>query len=134
MILHIEKMMTLEHVQQTFSRHYPHLKKFFFIDRNKDNHLKADERIQNLKMSIGSIREVAYDGYIQIESSMTVIQVENAFWDSFGLNVQIFRKSGRNWLMTHSSDLWTLEEQDKKAEEMDMEIEQSDISDYKEQE
>lgn len=134
MILHIEKMMSLEHVQQTFSRHYPHLKIVFFIDRNKDNHLKADERIQNLKMSIGSIREVAYDGYIQIESSMTVIQVENAFWDSFGLNVQIFRKSGRNWLMTHSSDLWTLEEQDKKAEEMDMEIEQSDISDYKEQE
>jgi hypothetical protein len=48
--------------------------------------------------------------------------------------VQIFRKSGRNWLMTHGSDLWTLEEQDKKAEEMDMEIEQSDIPDYKEQE
>ncbi len=134
MILHIEKLMTLEQVQQAFSRHYPNLKLVYFIDRNKDNHLRADERIQNLKMSIGSIREVAYDGYIQIEPSMTVIQVEKAFWDSFGLNVQIFRKSGRNWLMTHSSDLWTLEEQDKKAEEMDMEIEQSDISDYKEQE
>jgi hypothetical protein len=90
--------------------------------------------IQNLKLTIGSIREVAYDGYIQIEPSMTVMQVEKAFGDSFGLNVQIFRKSGRNWLMTHSSDLWTLEEQDKKAEEMDMEIEQPDISDYKEQE
>ena len=126
--------MTLEQVQQAFSRHYPNLKLVYFIDRNKDNHLRADERIQNLKMSIGSIREVAYDGYIQIEPSMTVIQVEKAFWDSFGLNVQIFRKSGRNWLMTHSSDLWTLEEQDKKAEEMDMEIEPSDISDYKEQE
>ena len=134
MILHIEKLMTLEQVQQAFSRHYPNLKLVYFIDRNKDNHLRADERIQNLKMSIGSIREVAYDGYIQIEPSMTVIQVEKAFWDSFGLNVQIFRKSGRNWLMTHSSDLWTLEEQDKKAEEMDMEIEPSDISDYKEQE
>ena len=134
MILHIEKLMTLEQVQQAFSRHYPHLKLVFFIDRNKDNQLRADERIQNLKLTIGSIREVAYDGYIQIEPSMTVMQVEKAFGDSFGLNVQIFRKSGRNWLMTHSSDLWTLEEQDKKAEEMDMEIEQPDISDYKEQE
>ena len=106
---------------------------FFFIDRNKNNQLNADERIQNLKMTIGSIREIAYDGYIQIEPSMTVLQVEKAFWDSFGLEVQIFRKSGRNWLMTHSSDLWTLEEQDKKAEEMDMEIEQSEAPDYKEQ-
>jgi len=134
MILHIEKLMTLEQVQDAFSRHYPHLKLVYFIDRNKDNHLNSTERIQNLKMTIGSIREVAYDGYIQIEPNMTVMQVEKAFGDSFGLNVQIFRKSGRNWLMTHSSDLWTLKEQDKKAKEMDMEIEQSDIPDYKEQE
>jgi hypothetical protein len=134
MILHIEKLMTLEQVQDAFSRHYPHLKLVYFIDRNQDNHLNSTERIQNLKMTIGSIREVAYDGYIQIEPNMTVKQVEKAFGDSFGLNVQVFRKSGRIWLMTHSSDLWTLEEQDKKAEEMDMEIEQSDIPDYKEQE
>jgi hypothetical protein len=134
MILHIEKMMTLEHVQQAFSRHYPHLKLVYFIDRNKDNQLNSKERIQNLKMTIGSIREVSYDGFIQIDPNMTVLQVEMTFWKSFGLNVQIFRKSGNNWLMTNGSDLWTLEEQDKKAEEMDMEIEQPDISDYKEQE
>ena len=134
MILHIEKLMTLEQVQQAFFRHYPHLKLVFFIDRNKDNLLRADERIQNLNLTIGSIREITYDGYIQIEPSMTVLQVEKAFWDSFGLEVQIFRKSGRNWLMTFNSDLWSLEEQDKKAEEMDMEIEQSDIPDYNEQE
>jgi hypothetical protein len=85
-------------------------------------------------MTIGSIREVAYDGYIQIEPNMTAMQVENAFGDTFGLNVQIFRKSGSNWLMTHSSDLWTLEEQDKKAEEKDMVIEKLEIPDYKEQE
>ncbi len=127
-------MMTLEHVQQAFSRHYPHLKLVYFIDRNKDNQLNSKERIQNLKMTIGSIREVSYDGFIQIDPNMTVLQVEMTFWKSFGLNVQIFRKSGNNWLMTNGSDLWTLEEQDKKAEEMDMEIEQPDISDYKEQE
>jgi hypothetical protein len=134
MILHIEKMMTLEHVQQAFSRHYPHLKIVYFIDRNKDNHLNSLERIQNLKMTIGSIREVSYDGFIQIEPTMTVLQVEMAFWKSFGLNVQIFRKSGNNWLMTHASDLWTLEEQNMKAEEMDMIIEKLEIPDYKEQE
>ena len=134
MILHIEKMMTLEHVQQAFSRHYPHLKLVFFIDRNKDNQLKSDERIQNLEMSIGSIREVSYDGFIQIEPTMTVLQVEMVFWKSFGLNVQIFRKSGTNWLMTNGSDLWTLEEQNMKAEEMDMVIEKLEIPDYEEQE
>ena len=134
MILHIEKMMTLEHVQQAFSRHYPHLKLVFFIDQNKDNRLNSKERIQNLNMTIGSIREVSYDGFIQIEPNMTVLQVEMTFWKSFGLNVQIFRKSGRNWLMTHSSDLWTLEEQNLKAEEMNMVIEKLEIPDYKEQE
>ena len=134
MILHIEKMMTLEHVQQAFSRRYPHLKLVFFIDQNKDNRLNSKERIQNLNMTIGSIREVSYDGFIQIEPNMTVLQVEMTFWKSFGLNVQIFRKSGRNWLMTHSSDLWTLEEQNLKAEEMNMVIEKLEIPDYKEQE
>jgi len=133
MILHVEKMMTLEHVQETFSRHYPHLKLVYFIDRNKDNRLHADERIQNLKMSIGSIREITYDGYMQIEPEMSVRQVEQAFWNTFGLEVQIFRKSGNKWLMTNSSDLWTLKEQNSKAEEMDLEIEKSEAPDYKEQ-
>ena len=134
MILHVEKMMTLEHVQEAFSRHYPHLKLVYFIDRNKDNRLSADERIQNLKMSIGSIREIAYDGYMQIEPDMSVKQVEQEFWNTFGLDVQIFRKSGNKWLMTNSSDLWTLKEQNYKAEEMDLQVEKSELPDYKEQE
>jgi hypothetical protein len=70
---------------------------------------------------------------MQIEPEMSVRQVEQAFWNTFGLEVQIFRKSGNKWLMTNSSDLWTLKEQNSKAEEMDLEIEKSEGPDYKEQ-
>lgn len=58
--------------------------------------------------------------------------VEQVFWNTFGLDVQIFRKSGDNWLTANSSDLWTLKEHNSKAVYMEFEIEKMKIPDYKE--
>jgi len=134
MNLHIEKHMTLAEVQAAFNHSFPFLKIGFFIDKNHDNTLTADEQIHNLKMTIGSIREIEYDGDLKIEATMTAKEVETAFWDTFGLDIQVFRKSGNAWLVTTSTDSRTLLEQNEIAREMNSPAENPELPDYQEHE
>jgi hypothetical protein len=48
---------------------------------------------------------------------MKVGELENLFAEKFGLYVQLFRKSGKVWLQTTTTDTWTLKEQSKLASE-----------------
>ncbi len=134
MLLHIEKNMSLAEVQAAFSLSFPFLKIGFFIDSNKDNTLTADEQIKNLKMTIGSIREIDSDGDLRIEGAMTPKQVEYAFKNSFGLDIQIFRKSGNTWLVTTSTDDRSLNEQNEIAREMSSPAESPELPDYQDHE
>jgi hypothetical protein len=51
---------------------------------------------------------------------MTVEELEKSFLVKFGLNVQVFRKSGKSWLETTITDKWTLEKQNTQGEELDV--------------
>ncbi|MEX1189289.1 MAG: hypothetical protein WED33_08525, partial [Bacteroidia bacterium] len=130
MELQINKNTTLGELQDDFSSQFKYLKLGFFIDKNHDNRLTADEQIKNRHLTIGSIREVQVDGDLKINSVMTVADIERKFKEHFGLEVQIFRKSGLNWLITSQTDEWTLEEQNAKAIEMDKPVEAPEPGDY----
>jgi hypothetical protein len=134
MVLHIDKNMTLGDVQAAFSHLFPFLKIGFFLDRNKDNSLSADEQIHNPKMTVASIRDIDFDGDLQIEATMTAKQLESAFWNTFGLDVQLFRRSGNTWLVTQNTDDWTLIQHNEKAREMNTPVENPETPDYTEQE
>ena len=134
MILHIDKNMTLGEVQTAFSQLFPFLKIGFFLDRNKDNSLSADEMIHNPKMTVASIRDVDFDGDLQIEATMTAKQLESAFWNTYGLEVQLFRRSGNTWLVTKNTDDWTLIQHNEKAREMNTPVENPETPDFREQE
>ena len=134
MILHIDKNMTLGEVQTAFSQLFPFLKIGFFLDRNKDNSLSADEQIHNPKMTVASIRDVDFDGDLQIEATMTAKQLESAFWNTYGLEVQLFRRSGSTWLVTKNTDDWTLIQHNEKAREMNTPVENPETPDFREQE
>ena len=58
-------------------------------------------------------------GTININGLMKVAELESAFFVTFGLAVQVFRKSGKVWLQTTATDDWTLEEQNLKATEIE---------------
>jgi hypothetical protein len=132
MKLHIEKHMSLADVQLSFAEQFPFLKLGFFLDKNKDHAHTADEQIHNMKMSIGAIREKEVDGDLRIEGSMSTKEVEVAFRDRFGLEVQVFRKSGNTWLVTSNTDERTLNEQNASAKEMSQPAEMPDMPDYQE--
>lgn len=55
--------------------------------------------------------------FIEIDQGMTVGELEMQFQKSFGLSIQVFRKSGDLWLQTSSTDNWSLEKQNAKGQE-----------------
>ncbi len=130
MVLQIDKNMTLGEVQTAFNQLFPFLKIGFFLDRNKDNALTANEQIHNPKMTIASIRDMDYDGDMQIEATMTAKQLESTFLNIFGLDVQLFRRSGNGWLVTQNTDDWSLIQHNEKAQEMSIPVENPETPDY----
>jgi hypothetical protein len=42
---------------------------------------------------------------------MNVLEVENLFWEKMGIQISIFRKSGKTWLESSFTNYWSLERQ-----------------------
>jgi hypothetical protein len=132
MKLTISKQSTLGQIQDEFNAQFPSLKIGFFIDRNKDSILSADEQVKNRHMTIGSIRDIDQDGELSITPETKVSELEEAFSKTFGLEVQVFRKSGTTWLVTTKTDDWTIAEHNQRAKEMANPVEAPEPTDYQE--
>jgi len=117
-------------VQSQFASAYPFLKIEFF---KKDSTLKSSVPKQtqvahNVKLKEAWVRKET-EGDLLINDVMTVWDLENIFMDRFGLNAQVFRKSGKIWLQTSITDRWTLKQQN----DMGREITIGRKADYREE-
>ncbi len=54
----------------------------------------------------------------EIISEMTVAEVETSFWEKMGIQISIFRKSGRTWLESSYTNYWSLEKQNNLGKEL----------------
>ncbi|WP_394993663.1 hypothetical protein [Emticicia sp.] len=53
-----------------------------------------------------------------IMSEMKVFEIEELFWENMGLQVSVFRKSGKTWLESSFTNYWSLERQNNLGREM----------------
>lgn len=109
MNIHIQQHTLLNEVQTQFSKTFSHLSLQFFIDKNNDGNLTADEKILNDQLTFGGLCKKELDIELVIEAEMTSKHVEQLIHDKVGIIAQVFRKRGDQWLMTTSSDDQTLE-------------------------
>ena len=106
-------------VQKDFSREYPYLKIEFF-----KKEAGVGERPFPKKMLPHYLRvKDAWSGKknggdLKIDGTMTVEALEHAFLDRFGLQAQLFRRSGNLWLETTITDVWTLRRQNEHGREI----------------
>jgi hypothetical protein len=54
----------------------------------------------------------------EIAPEMKVSEVEDIFWDKMGLQISIFRKSGKTWLESSFTNYWSLQRQNSLGKEM----------------
>ncbi len=95
-------------LQQEFSRCFPFLKIEFFTVAHTKNQLSSLKDMVPKDRSIGSFRTKHNTGTIVLDENKTVFELEDEFDKRFGMNAQVFRKSGSLWIETSLTDKWTL--------------------------
>lgn len=105
----------LRDIQRTFHHMFPGLKIEFFSERHEVGEGSSMKNHLDTTRAIGEVRTKHTEGDLQIEGVMTVRALETHFQDWYGLNVQVFRRSGNLWIQTTATDSWTLDEQNRKG-------------------
>jgi hypothetical protein len=125
---------TIEEVQLQFTLAFPNLKLGIFNDLNKDQILTADELIKNEKVRFSELGVKSSSGKLVFDSKSTILEFEKSVFEQFGIQMQVFRKSGKTWLVTTNTDSKTFAEQEAMALEMNQPIERAAPADYQEHE
>ncbi len=118
MKLVINNDVLIKTLQQEFNRGFPYLKIEFFSKKHKKGEGSQRKDLKKDNSKISDCRKSDNNGIITITGNEKVSEIEKIFQETFGLSVQIFRKSGRVWLETTSTDDWTLKKQNSQAEEL----------------
>jgi hypothetical protein len=118
MILKIEPDKTIALIQQEFNTAFPFLKIEFLKNGKTLQRMYPTQQLVNKEATLAAARLTSVQGEILVADTMTVKELEQDFFDSFGLTVQVFRKSGRLWLETTMTDNWTLKQQNQHGKEI----------------
>ena len=87
---------------------------FYYSHHEEGEGSPVKEQINQNEL-LKSARKVHTEGDFVIDEGMSVGRFEQSLYEQFGLNVQVFRKSGSLWLQTTSTDNWSLAEQNRKG-------------------
>lgn len=98
-------------IQEEFHELFSNLKIEFFVKPHKTGAASAKKIMKHASKTLGECRVVHTKGSLSIRPGMTVTDLKENFRDVYGLSVQIFRKSGKIWIETASTDWWTLAKQ-----------------------
>ena len=106
---------TIREVQQQFNEKFPYLKLEFYTEHHESGEGSPDKEKIDPDRTIGEVRTIHNEGDISVNGHLKVGTLESNFYEKYGLNVQVFRKSGDIWLQTISTDHWTLADQNEKG-------------------
>ena len=106
---------SLRQVKNEFQEKFPFLKLEFYDHAHHEGEGSPEKYHLDETMTIGGVRKVHNEGELSIHGNLKVSTLESQFAEIFGLNVQVFRRSGELWLQTTSTDEWTLADQNEKG-------------------
>ncbi|MCB0640895.1 MAG: hypothetical protein KDC44_04610 [Phaeodactylibacter sp.] len=106
---------TIGQVCSAFHEKFPFLKIEFYTEEHEVGKPSAATDKLDHNLAVGKARTVHNQGELSIHGNLKVSTLEENFKAQYGLNAQVFRKSGNLWLQTSSTDSWTLHEQNRKG-------------------
>lgn len=112
MKLHIAKDRLIKEVQDDFNSMYPFLKIEFFTKEHGYRQASPARLLIPAHKKLCDASKTSIDkSELSIKDDMTVSELEHRMREDYGLNIQVFRKSGNLWLETTMTDNWTLKQQ-----------------------
>ena len=106
----------IKDIQKEFSEKFPFLKLEFYKKQHAVGEGSPDNEKLDVQKTVGEVRTIHNTGDMGINGNMTVILLEQELYNTYGLNTQVFRKSGDLWLQTTSTDNWTLKRQNEQGD------------------
>lgn len=107
---------TLTNIQKEFTTKFPGLKIEFYKEAHTIGEGSAAKTTLDSSTTVGAIRTIHTEGDLSIDGHLKVSTLETNLKERYGLNVQVFRKSGNIWIQTSATDDWTLAKQNRKGE------------------
>ena len=104
-------------IQREFNDKFPYLKIEFYTKEHAAGDGSKDKEKIDPEVLVSEVRSIHTSGDLSINGHLKVSSLENSFAKDYGLNAQVFRKSGGLWLQTTSTDDWTLTEQNDHAKD-----------------
>lgn len=103
----------LREIREAFTRRYPWLKLEFPAALRNDDRTKAT-------VDPGQINDDWLKATLGLTDTMTVRQLEATLMANYGIDVQVFRKSGKFWIETRMTRDWTLKRQNDQGRDLDI--------------
>lgn len=117
MKLQFNKSTRIRDAKKKFAELYPFLKLELY--NMPHNEMKLSNKNERLPPDtfISEVGNRVSRGTLDVSKNRTVAEVENEFFQKFGIALQVSRKSGTFWIETSATDNRTLEMQNKMGEE-----------------
>ena len=94
-----------------FRESFKGLKIEFFLNPHKSAQGSPKKDMVKEEVLLQSLNPGFQGAVVKISPSMTVAQVETLFEEQLGFHIQLFRKTGLNWIETTRTDHYTSEKQ-----------------------
>lgn len=114
----IEDELKLSDIEKRWTALFPYLKLEFYMVNGTDRFSPSHRIKDTANKLIRDCRSKHTSGVMTVFPEMSVFDLENIFFQSFGLSVQVLRKAGNIWQQTSHTDSWSLEEQNKQGEKV----------------
>lgn len=116
MKIEVKENITINDLQQSFEEKFLYLKLMFFKKPHLAKEGSSKKDVLNGSTKLNNL--INKNGDVTFDENTTVNELEDLFKEKFGLNVQVFRKSGTSWIETTVTDNWTLKKQNEQGKEL----------------
>ena len=116
--LYISREDSVRDVQDKFSCQFPFLRITFFKNKIGDKKITGQSVVFCSELKMTEITKDFHEGDFEMDDNMTVLQLENKFYQQFGLFVQVCRKSGNLWMEPNMTSGWSVKEQNEHGKDI----------------
>ena len=88
----------LSDIQREFNSQFPYLKLEFYQGQHATGEEATSQRLLNVDQTIREISPDAPAEDLKIDGKLKVSTLKQKILERYGLNIQIFRKSGDTWM------------------------------------
>jgi hypothetical protein len=112
------EFMTLKDIKKQFNTKFPNLKLEFFEKDHEVGEASPKSAISDDAFRLKDVRKEGALTPISIHGNTKTSSLENHFEEEYGVSVQVYKKRGKTWIQTTSTDDWTLSEQEESTHDI----------------